>query len=461
MNLNKFEPKIGDDDPFENDLLERKKSAEVLKNLLGTLDGSFVLAVNADWGQGKTTFIKMFSQYLKNDGFETVYYNAWENDYTVDPLVSLIGELDQVFKTKGEQTLKTVKLLGYGLVKQSLKFIPMAASAVGGVPLGVPEKLTETTGKVLQEVSENFFNKVTEEKENTVKFKKALEEAVKTNQNNSEKPLIFFIDELDRCRPTYAVELLERIKHFFEVKGIVFVLAVDLEQIAHAVKTLYGSGMDADGYLRRFIDLIYKLPEPEPEIYANFLMKALGIDEVLGKLISPISDKLFQEFCISYHIISNEQDFSLRDHEKCLLKANLVLRTFKLHDPLFIIYLPMLLILQVKHPVFYKKYISQEISEKELNEIIKYQNITLKIGGNNPRALRAFEFYFKFKNGTAESIGGEYRILNKSNDEIGDHLFNLILPLRDKIALPLNQYLAKRIELAENFTQPLTTPEEN
>ena len=71
------------------------------------------------------------------------------------------------------------------------------------------------------------------------------------------------INELDRCRPSYAVELLEVAKHLFSADRIVFVLAVNCDQLAHSVTALYGNDFDAEGYLRRFFDVDFQLPEPD------------------------------------------------------------------------------------------------------------------------------------------------------------------------------------------------------
>ena len=83
------------------------------------------------------------------------------------------------------------------------------------------------------------------------------------NGSNREKTVIIFVDELDRCRPSYAIELLERIKHLFNIGGLVFVLALDREQLGHSIKAVYGNGIDSDGYLRRFVDFEYQLKNPE------------------------------------------------------------------------------------------------------------------------------------------------------------------------------------------------------
>ena len=109
------------------------------------------------------------------------------------------------------------------------------------------------------------------ETQNSVKeFSQTLQDAV---EQEYKKPLIIIIDELDKCRPSYAVELLEVAKHIFAVDHIVFVLAVNRSQLSHSVKALYGKDFDAYGYLRRFFDVDFRLPDPGRE---KFIEKSLS-----------------------------------------------------------------------------------------------------------------------------------------------------------------------------------------
>src|ERR1041385_3321058 len=92
----KFKPtpiQIAEDDPFKEGLLSRKSSAEVLTDFVSSLTEPFVLAIDSPWGTGKTTFLKMWLQLLRNQKFHCLYFNAWETDFTDSPLVSLIGEV--------------------------------------------------------------------------------------------------------------------------------------------------------------------------------------------------------------------------------------------------------------------------------------------------------------------------------------------------------------------------------
>ena len=107
-------------------------------------------------------------------------------------------------------------------------------------------------------------------------FRNVLQDMAGTlSEARGNRPLIVVIDELDRCRPSYAVELLEVAKHLFMVDHIVFVLAVNRSELGHSIKALYGSGFDAEGYLRRFFDVDFRLPEPERDAFITAMLDVI------------------------------------------------------------------------------------------------------------------------------------------------------------------------------------------
>ncbi len=109
-------------------------------------------------------------------------------------------------------------------------------------------------------------------------FKKQLTEIVADPKN--EKPVVFIIDELDRCNPKFAVKLLERLKHLFEVPNIIFVLGLNTEQLQYAVQGFYGSAyINGNEYLKRFFDVELSLPTPKLDVYCKSLFASQGIDE--------------------------------------------------------------------------------------------------------------------------------------------------------------------------------------
>src|SRR5690606_20239966 len=128
------------------------------------------------------------------------------------------------------------------------------------------------------DVFENEVEDYEKKKKSISDFRQSLSEFIATT--NDGKPLIFIVDELDRCRPDYAVSILEQIKHFCCVPNFVFVLSIDKEQLGCAIKGVYGSGdIDAEEYLRRFIDIEYSIPEPDVDVFYKYLYDYFKYDE--------------------------------------------------------------------------------------------------------------------------------------------------------------------------------------
>ncbi|MEL7477292.1 MAG: P-loop NTPase fold protein, partial [Pseudomonadota bacterium] len=128
-------------------------------------------------------------------------------------------------------------------------------------------------------------------------IKKLIEHCIKHpkeshNIYKKEYPAFIFIDELDRCRPTYAVEMLEAIKHLFNIDGLVIVVSTHTEELQHTIKALYGSDFNADDYLRRFFDTKYNLEvKLSKELFkANCDLSVLEPDILTtqGKILFPV-----------------------------------------------------------------------------------------------------------------------------------------------------------------------------
>ena len=79
------------------------------------------------------------------------------------------------------------------------------------------------------------------------------------NKICKEKTQIFIIDELDRCKPNFAINTLEIVKHFFDIKNCVFIICVDKQQIEESIKTIYGSGISSNKYFSKLFDYQFNL----------------------------------------------------------------------------------------------------------------------------------------------------------------------------------------------------------
>ena len=270
------EIEVPEDNPFKHDLLGREKPVEILTHLIGSVEGPCVLAIDAAWGTGKTTFIKMWSQYLRNENFPVIEFNAWENDFAGDPFVALSAELTDglnKYTDKGKplaQKIDTTKKAAAEVLRRAAPGVLRAATA--GI-LDVSPLIEKEIGQALASYAEERLSKYQATKDSVKAFKKSLKEIacelMKPRDGQPGRPLVVIIDELDRCRPSYAVELLEVAKHFFAVDNIIFVLAVNRSQLARSIKALYGSCFDAEGYLRRFFDLDFQLPDPDQQVLTN------------------------------------------------------------------------------------------------------------------------------------------------------------------------------------------------
>jgi len=310
MHFKSLPIEIPDDDPFSNDKLDRKEYVETLSNFVSKLNGPFVLAINSPWGTGKSTLIDMWRKYLHQNNHVTIYFNAWETDFSSSPLVSFIGEVTRSLKElPGKKTditkiLDKTKSLTTSIVRHS---VPAAIKAVTFGAVDTKEIYEEIASEAAENISKDLVDAYLENRSKINEFHETLEKAFDWATSKEKKsPILIFVDELDRCRPSYAIELLENIKHLFNTKNAIFILAIDKSQLNVSLASVYGAGIDATEYLRRFIDLEFVLPNPNNKQFLTESIKKFGLSEYFsnkvnqlkgeeGELVS-ILHKLFEIF---------------------------------------------------------------------------------------------------------------------------------------------------------------------
>ncbi len=357
------------ENPFENCQLGRKKYAEALTGIIDTYADGFVLSLNNEWGTGKTTFIKMWQQLLTNSQYNTLYFNAWENDFDSNPLIAIMSELKTLTKDN-DDVFKSLIQKG-AILTQNLLPILVKALADKYINTEIIKDSIDEITKSATEILKNEVDEYSKKKKGLIEFRNELEKFIK---KNNKKALVFFIDELDRCRPSYAVEVLEQVKHFFNVPGIVFVLSLDKVQLGNAIKGFYGSEyLNTNEYLRRFIDLEYNLPIPDTKLFCNYLYKYFSFDDFF------LSEdrKTYQEFNedrASFLKFSatlfTHNNLTLRQQEKIFGHARAVLNTFPSDNYVFpTLYLFLVYLKDLKNSL-YKQIRQRELRTQELiNEI--------------------------------------------------------------------------------------------
>lgn len=351
MNIKPQEITIDPNNPYDgNRLLRNEQAAKALTQIVKHTQSGFTLSINADWGYGKTTFVKMWDVELQKEGYKTIYFNAWESDFVADPMMALIDGLREGFDSKD---LPQEKLqLSQAVWKSAVKLMQL-----------IPQL------KIIGEVTEILQNGIYDclEDENKLQehhsyhklildFKEQLSNFAK--EISPDKQLIIFVDELDRCRPDYAVQMLERIKHFFSIDNIIFVLSIDKSVLCKSIRAIYGGlDIDTEAYLRRFIDLEFDLPKPNPRDFIKLLYDQRKMGEYMETYWN-LNRKTYgggdknANFLQMIRICFASAQQSLRDIEKYIARLDVILRSFDPEDiPLSLVVF--LLYFEMFHPDIY------------------------------------------------------------------------------------------------------------
>lgn len=263
---------------WEDDLWDRKRLGIQLTNYVDRLQCGAVLALDARWGEGKTWFVRHWQKHLEDENHNVIYLDAFANDYLDDPFLVISSEIASKLNQTADKRLvhkfkKAAAVLQQGLLTQAPTIIASMISfaLTGGI---IPflkldnDSIKDKYEDIVDQVTDNIGEKVTEaiqkkiddyeeEKQSLNAFKETLAKLAES----LDKPLVFIIDELDRCRPDFAIRLIERIKHFFDIPKIVFVLVMNKPQLLQSVKSFYGYDSEMNGdYLEKFVDFTVHLP---------------------------------------------------------------------------------------------------------------------------------------------------------------------------------------------------------
>ena len=283
-NLTSAEQDIELENLWDNTLPGAKEFADDLKKILTKIEYPYVIGLNGKYGMGKTYFSSRFSAYLNKDiNTMSIYFSAWEHDIYSNPFLAFSKVILEHIKTTKKDILKKITECFKKIAKATSFSIPFA-----------PIDVNIDIGRLIDEFSKGE-NHISE-------FKLEL-----TNILNEIKikKLIVIVDELDRCRPDYAIKVLETIKHFFDINKIIFLLPINIETLVKAVSAVYGFSDDASAeYLGKFFNHHIYLPSPD---YTKFITSILN-------------DKLFEkEIQAGYLNVPNKPYTNLESLQKCLV----------------------------------------------------------------------------------------------------------------------------------------------
>ena len=379
---------------WSDDRLNRKQEGQWLVHFLtskyAVLEAehskNYVLNVNAEWGFGKTYFINNLAEELKEKKHVVVCFDAWKNDFSENALLSFIAEINEELTNQGLLSATDGKLAG---IARSMKnaALPLlggfftkqlfgmsldgvealfekeqeseGASVTGAEQSGLSKDITTVASSISTKAAELAIKEYQTTKNAIGHFRENLRLLVEglEGETSFKAPLFILIDELDRCKPSYSIQLLETIKHLFNVEGVYFIVATASEQLSHSINAVYGEKFESKRYLNRFFDQEYSLKSPDKEEYCNFIWSKYLPNETVFVPVFQAGNK--SEDIINIGILSKVAEHmraGLRDIEQAVKLLYSIQLTQEKTDYLFSLPLIYIITLKIRHPQVYSHF---------------------------------------------------------------------------------------------------------
>ncbi len=278
-------------------------------------------------GRGENQFCENVEKMLCDNGVQCIYFDAFENDFYDDPFTVIVSVYYSFLKDKGlgsekinnfkEQAIKVSKIFAKSGLKIVLKML--TAGVTDGTKAmeaiqAIGEEFSSLTDKYL------FNEEVTSHKSKKDELKEFQESLEETINENFDGNLVFIIDELDRCRPDYTVELIEKIKHIFNVPNLKFLLVMNRKQLEEAIKWKYGQSIDASNYLQKFIHAWLLLPSNKSKYSSDKLKYFKTLTKKVGLHILLVHEGSIESIILYY-------DPSLRQLEHFVRYLSVIMHT--------------------------------------------------------------------------------------------------------------------------------------
>lgn len=439
------EVEIKADEPFQNDKLGRKESAEILTQFIKSSNGEpLVLCINAPWGQGKTTFLKMWQTYLQNEdnGFKTIYFDSWKNDFTDDALVAILGEISSFIDTckDDDEEINNKFKKATGVATKFLrKGVPALIKGATYNFLDLDSGIENAAAALAESVTNDVIDHYVKSKKSLDDFKELLTELA--SDISSDKPIVFIIDELDRCRPNFAVEVLEKVKHFFSVQNIVFVLGADKEQLGNSMKMLYGNELDVSEYLRRFIDFDYALPTPDNKQFIGALFEKYQFNSRIK------GNQEYQDAFNMLLVLFNAYGLTFRQQEHCCSLLNVAIRTLRGNESPHVPLLCFLIVAKIWNQNQYYEFVDKKI---DMLEIFESKMELLKKEQAASRCFLLVSAYLKISHRNHNEI--DIMLRDELRNQDNRNMYNALEQAYNNWDMDTFQSIVNKIEIAEKFS---------
>lgn len=438
------------DIPFENDLWDRKKLADQLENYISRIKVGATVAIDAEWGAGKSWFVKNWRKRLLANEFKVIYLNAFTQDYIEDPFLTIAMEIANALD-KDATIIDDIKISIGNAYRAILPNLPMLIFQLAMTFIGA--------GKVSKELADAFNNLKSDSGEIGEAAVELLNEKLQEhlsaqvdnyqNEKNSldyfknqlahitkglDKPLVFIVDELDRCKPEFSIRLIERIKHFFDIPKVIFVLAVNKSQLEESINSYYGFTSSVK-YLEKFIDITVLLKSgTKNELDYKNIIK-FYIDKLGVNIHSDVEINQFNLTCTVYK--PNSRQLIRVFNNLALLENNFNHNEISFLF-LILIYIELDLLKEFSESSFLNFFYESHFNElskvhqknKERQGLVNYpfHSFLLNLYGNSGlNSLIGYIIHKKFSNDpNANPHGANEYFLGKNRSDFVHHWYNYV-----------------------------------
>lgn len=292
---------------------------------LEMIEGNMFISLDARWGEGKTFYVRQIEYALKylsgkswgldvselepyfsnsilrnihlSKTYMPIYYNAWLYDNHDDPLMSLILTM-----TKESENFCDTKLDSAAIGDKIIALVDSFSLSIKNIQI---------SGN-LENVREKFKrNDILSSVKTADEIRNCVKQVFNSIIVEKAQKLVVFIDELDRCRPSYAMEMLESIKHYFDDDRIIFVVSVNKEQLIHTITRYYGDGFDSTAYLNKFFDINVYLPAIDTSY------REVNEDDESRFLLHKIAEELSDYYKLTFrdYLVYKQRIHSIRNNQ--------------------------------------------------------------------------------------------------------------------------------------------------
>ncbi len=390
--------------PEQSEPLSRNDLAKRLCALYGNLDHGTVSILHGRWGSGKSTFARKWLAHLQAEGFGTIYFDAFENDYISDPFIALNAVLLRKLNTlpdRGGEKGRTLKKNAVAVSKKLLiagAKVGFKAATLGALSLAdldITEELGGSASDAVADLGEAAVQKILDEYSQADEAFSAFRTSLSMTPDLLSKSemlgsgkVVFVIDELDRCRPDFALGLIECLKHFFKTQSLHFVLVANKDFLVKSVGARYGLNDASEEYLDKFFDfsIIFEEAATHRSSSPNITYAKRIITELIGDTTQDSHDlkERISEIVGAF-------DLTFRQSEKIATNAALAFNSFGEREfrPIFLV--AYLCFLKAIHPILYRGIKSRKIDFSRFKTIIESGNWEEHF--NVERVLTVFEYH--------------------------------------------------------------------